>query len=263
MTASLTEWQRDNVITPPALDNDHQVPVPALELRGISKLYGRGETAVRALSNVNVRLQAGQMAGLLGPSGAGKSTLLMMAGLLDEPTDGEVWLQGRLASGAHATIGDHRAFRRACIGFVFQKPNLIPFLTGLENVLLALEINGLSGARANARAMELLTYLDVAHRRDNLPTQLSGGEQQRIAIARALANRPPLLLADEPTAALDSQRGRQVMTLFHQVARDTGAAVLVVTHDHRSLDLFDRLLDMNDGCLTERLPASTGQGVEA
>ena len=227
--------------------------VPALELRGVSKVYGRGDTAVAALSQVSVQLQTGQMAGLLGPSGAGKSTLLMMAGLLEEPTEGEVWLQGRLASGAQRAIGDPRAFRRACIGFVFQKPNLISFLTGLENVLLALEINGLRGAPAEARAMELLSYLDVAHRRDNLPSQLSGGEQQRVAIARALANRPPLLLADEPTAALDSQRGRQVMTLFHRVARDTGAAVLVVTHDHRSLDLFDRILDMDDGHLKERL----------
>lgn len=226
--------------------------VPALELRGVSKVYGSADMAVAALSRVNVQLQAGQMAGLLGPSGAGKSTLLMMAGLLDEPTEGEVWLHGQLASGAHATIGDHRAFRRACIGFVFQKPNLIPFLTGLENVLLALEINGVRGAPASARAMELLNYLEVAHRRDNLPSQLSGGEQQRIAIARALANRPPLLLADEPTAALDSQRGRQVMTLFQRVAKDTGAAVLVVTHDHRSLDLFDRIFEMDDGCLTER-----------
>ena len=176
----------------------------------------------------------------------------MMAGLLDEPTEGEVWLHGQLASGARATIGDHRAFRRACIGFVFQKPNLIPFLTGLENVLLALEVNGVRGAPASVRAMELLNYLEVAHRRDNLPSQLSGGEQQRIAIARALANRPPLLLADEPTAALDSQRGRQVMTLFQRVAKDTGAAVLVVTHDHRSLDLFDRIFEMDDGCLAER-----------
>ena len=226
---------------------------PALELRGVSKVYGRGDTAVAALSQVSVQLQTGQMAGLLGPSGAGKSTLLMMAGLLEEPTEGEVWLQGHLASGALRAIGDPRAFRRACIGFVFQKPNLVSFLTGLENVLLALEINGLRGAPAKARAMELLSYLDVAHRRDNLPSQLSGGEQQRVAIARALANRPPLLLADEPTAALDSQRGRQVMTLFHRVARDTGAAVLVVTHDHRSLDLFDRILDMDDGHLTERL----------
>lgn len=225
---------------------------PVLELQSVSKTYGSGDTAVVAVERASVRILPREMVALLGPSGSGKSTLLLMAGLLEPPTSGQILLKGQLANGPMAAIIDQRAFRRRNIGFVFQKPNLIPFLTAAENVRLAMEINDVPRARAEQRTTDLLRYLDVDHRRDNLPNQLSGGEQQRVAIARAMANEPPLLLADEPTAALDSKRGRQVMSLFRQVAQDLHAAVLVVTHDHRSLDLFDRLLDMDDGRLGER-----------
>jgi putative ABC transport system ATP-binding protein len=135
---------------------------------------------------------------------------------------------------------------------VFQKANLIPFLTALENVRLALEINGVGARAARARARELLEYLGVSDRMTNLPYMLSGGQQQRVAVARALANSPSLVLADEPTAALDSIRGRQVMELFRKVAHEQGSGVLVVTHDHRSLDVFDRTLEMEDGLLRRR-----------
>ena len=242
-----------------ALISDHEgtpaaaavMPMPVLELRDVSKVYGSGDIAVAAVSHASTALYPGQMVALLGPSGSGKSTLLLMAGLLEAPTGGSILLQGRLANGPGASIADPRAFRRQHIGFVFQKPNLIPFLSAAENVRLALEINDVPAAQAQRRTHELLSYLEVDHRSGNLPSKLSGGEQQRVAVARAMANQPPLLLADEPTAALDSKRGRQVMSLFKQVARDLSAAVLVVTHDHRSLDLFDRILQMDDGHLSE------------
>lgn len=144
---------------------------------------------------------------------------------------------------------DVRAFRRRQIGYVFQKANLIPFLTALENVQLASEINDVPPREARKRGLELLEYLGVGDRVKNLPHMLSGGQQQRVAVARALANSPSVILADEPTAALDSVRGRQVMELFRQVAHERGAGVLVVTHDHRALDVFDDILEMEDGTL--------------
>jgi putative ABC transport system ATP-binding protein len=233
------------------------IPGPVLQLHDVSKVYGHGDTAVTAVSHASTAVYPGQMVALLGPSGSGKSTLLLMAGLLEAPTSGNILLHGRPANGPGAAIADARAFRRQHIGFVFQKPNLIPFLSAAENVQLAQEINDMPAAQARHRTHELLSYLEVEHRRDNRPSQLSGGEQQRVAIARAMANRPLLLLADEPTAALDSKRGRQVMSLFKQVARDLSAAVLVVTHDHRSLDLFDRILQMDDGHLSECTPSTS------
>jgi putative ABC transport system ATP-binding protein len=148
-----------------------------------------------------------------------------------------------------AALVDLRAFRRQHLGFVFQKANLIPFLNARENVQVALEVNDVPARAARQRAMELLEYLGVGHRADNLPDALSGGEQQRVAVARALANQPSLILADEPTAALDSQRGRQVMELFAKVAHEQHAAVIVVTHDARALDIFDRIVEMEDGRL--------------
>ena len=157
---------------------------------------------------------------------------------------------------------DLRVFRRKHLGFVFQKANLIPFLSAVENVQIALEVNDVSPHAARKRALELLDYLGVADRAGNLPDALSGGQQQRVAVARALANSPSLLLADEPTAALDSHRGRQVMELFRKVAHEQGAGVLVVTHDQRALDVFDRTVEMEDGRLRATPvsePAGLGQ----
>lgn len=224
---------------------------PAIAVESLRKVYGQGNTEVVALRGATFELQQGEIAALLGPSGSGKSTLLTAIGLINKPTSGKIHIAGQLVMDGPKHQVDVRAFRRKNIGFVFQKANLIPFLTALENVQIAQEINGISGQKAKARAMELLEYLGVGDRARNMPHMLSGGQQQRIAVARALANRPRLILADEPTAALDSFRGRQVMELFRQVARDQGAAVLVVTHDHRSLEVFDRTFEMLDGALTE------------
>ena len=222
---------------------------PAIEAFNLTKVYGSGNTEVVAMRDVTLSVARGEVVSLLGPSGAGKSTLLTAIGLINPPTSGRIVIGGQPVMEADRALVDLRAFRRQHLGFVFQKANLIPFLNAIENVQIAMEINDVSPRVARKRAMELLDYLGVADRANNLPDALSGGQQQRIAVARALANHPSLLLADEPTAALDSHRGRQVMELFRKVAHERGAAVLVVTHDQRALDVFDRHLEMEDGLL--------------
>ncbi len=224
---------------------------PAIETRGLTKIYGSGNTEVRALRDVTFTLNRGEVVALLGPSGSGKSTLLGIVGLINAPTRGEVMLDGTPVYRDARALVDVRRYRRERIGFVFQKSNLIPFLSARENVQVALEIAGASGRNARRRSMELLETLGLSDRAHHLPRALSGGQQQRVAIARALANRPSLMLADEPTAALDSERGRQVMGLFRDLGHQQGAGVLVVTHDHRALDVFDRVLEMEDGLLRD------------
>lgn len=222
---------------------------PAMEAVALTKIYGAGNTEVVGMKDVSLRLDRGEVVALLGPSGAGKSTFLTAVGLINPPTSGRILIGGEIVMDGPQARVDVRAFRRRHLGFVFQKANLIPFLTALENVAVALEINDVAPAAARRRALELLDYLGVADRAGNHPSALSGGQLQRVAVARALANEPNLILADEPTAALDRQRGRQVMELFRQVARERGAGVIVVTHDHRSLEVFDRTLEMEDGRL--------------
>jgi putative ABC transport system ATP-binding protein len=222
---------------------------PAIEAFGLTKVYGSGNTEVVAMKDVSLTVARGEVVALLGPSGAGKSTLLTAIGLINPPTAGRIVIGGQPVMDADRALVDLRAFRRQHLGFIFQKANLIPFLNAVENVQVAMEINDMSPRAARHRALELLDYLGVADRATNLPDALSGGQQQRVAVARALANQPSLILADEPTAALDSQRGRQVMGLFRKVAHERGSAVMVVTHDHRSLDVFDRTLEMEDGQL--------------
>jgi putative ABC transport system ATP-binding protein len=226
----------------------------AIEGRSLTKTYGSGNTAVHAMRDVSFTIEKGEVVALLGPSGAGKSTLLTAVGLINPPTRGTVLIGEKVVLEGERELVEVQAFRRKYIGFVFQKANLIPFLTAVENVQLAMEINDISPRQARARAKELLDYLGVGERAGNYPAALSGGQQQRIAVARALANKPELILADEPTAALDSERGRQVMDLFAKVAHEQGAAVMVVTHDHRALDVFDRLLLMEDGLLEQPTP---------
>lgn len=227
---------------------------PAIQAMGLSKVYGSGHAEVMAMKNVSFSLSKGEVVALLGPSGAGKSTLLTIIGLINSPTSGRLIIGDDLVTDGPLAKVNLRSYRRRFIGYVLQKANLIPFLNALENVQLALEINDISPRDAKKRAIELLESLDVGHRSLNLPYMLSGGEQQRIAVARALANRPRLILADEPTAALDSIRGRQVMELFRDVAHNYGATVMVATHDHRSLEIFDRILEMEDGLLTHDKP---------
>ncbi len=219
---------------------------------GLSKTFGSGETQVRALQNVDISLRAGTVAALLGPSGSGKSTLIKALGLVDLPDTGSIFLHGKKIVEEGRALTDINSLRRHELGFVFQKANLISFLSARKNIEIAAEVGGHQDP--HSRATELLKYLDVLPRANAMPDELSGGEQQRIAIARALANNPSLILADEPTAALDKMRGRAVMELFRQVAHEQKAAVLVVTHDQRSLDVFDVIHEMEDGRLTSPVP---------
>ncbi len=221
----------------------------ALEADRLTKVYGSGHTEVVAMRDASMRVRRGEVVALLGPSGAGKSTFLLCVGLINPPTMGRVSIGGRPAlDGPHALV-DLRRFRRENIGFVFQKSNLIPFLNAVENVQVVGELIGHPPSVARRRAIELLEALGVGARATNRPTQLSGGEQQRVTVARALANQPSLIFADEPTAALDSVRGRQVMELFRDVAHQHGTGVIVVTHDQRALDVFDTIYEMEDGVL--------------
>ncbi len=232
--------------------------MPVLEVERLSKIYGKGETAVHALREASVSVKAGELAALIGPSGSGKSTLLLCISLIEVPSAGRIVIGGREVWREGAARVDERRYRRENIGFVFQGHNLIPFLTAQENIALALSLNGAGKREAARRAKELLGYLEVAHRADALPATLSGGERQRIAIARALANDPPIVFADEPTAALDTERGLKVMALLRRVARERRAAVIVVTHDHRMIEGFDSVYVMNDGRLARQTPGNTG-----
>ena len=223
----------------------------ALTAENLCKTYGKGNTVVHALRGVSLTLHAGEIAALLGPSGAGKSTLLTSLGLIQQPDSGKIVIGGETVfDNAYKT--NIRSFRRNHIGFVFQKANLLPFLSALDNVRLSMEINDVSGKAAKKRAEELLEKFDLTQRKNFMPKELSGGQQQRVAIARALANTPELLLADEPTAALDSVMGRKVMELLKQVAHEHNTGVLVVTHDHRAIDVFDRIWVMEDGSIKEQ-----------
>lgn len=233
---------------------------PAVEAIGLTKIYGSGNTEVVAMKDVSVQLARGEVVALLGPSGAGKSTFLTAIGLINPPTSGRIAIGGEPVMDGDRALVDVRSYRRKHLGFVFQKANLIPFLNAMENVAVAMEINDVTPRAARKRAMELMDYLGVADRAKNLPDALSGGQQQRVAVARALANEPSLILADEPTAALDSHRGRQVMELFRKVAHERGAAVIVVTHDQRSLDVFDRTYEMEDGILLSHPTEKTSRG---
>ena len=211
----------------------------------LTKTYGTGSSAVVALDHVSLTLAAGTVAALLGPSGSGKSTLIKALGFVSPAETGEVFFGGEVVVKDGVPLTNLSKLRRRHLGFVFQKANLTSFLNARENVEIACELGGKTDGRRRAR--ELLAYLDVGNRERSYPEMLSGGEQQRVAIARALANDPSLILADEPTAALDSVRSRTVMELFRKVAHERGAAVLVVTHDQRALDVFDVLYEMEDG----------------
>jgi putative ABC transport system ATP-binding protein len=221
----------------------------SIETKGLTKTYGSGNTEVVAMRDATIQVKRGEVVALLGPSGSGKSTLLTTVGLINPPTSGKVWIDGILVMDGPRTFTNLTRFRRNHIGYVFQKSNLIPFLSAIENVRVALELNGWTPRDSKKKALELLAYLGMADRSENVPSMLSGGQQQRVAVARALANSPSVILADEPTAALDSQRGRQVMELFGKVAHEQAGAVIVVTHDQRALDVFDRIYEMEDGLI--------------
>jgi putative ABC transport system ATP-binding protein len=224
----------------------------ALKISGLNKVFGSGRLEVRALEDVSLSIAGGDLVALMGPSGSGKTTLLLCVSLILEPTAGTVVFDGQPIYQDGWTGVDVRRLRREKIGFIFQNANLIPFLTARENVLLPQHLVGVKGEAAENRAHELLEYMEVAERADYLPPLLSGGEQQRVAIARALANRPRVILADEPTASLDTARGKRVMELLRKVARENQTAVITVTHDARMIEGFDYVYHLKDGHLNHQ-----------
>lgn len=220
---------------------------PIVEAKNISKVLGSGAGEVRALKNIDLSLPGGKLTVLMGPSGSGKTTLLSILGCMLAPTEGTVRICGR-----SATDVDPEALakiRRDHIGFVFQSFHLFPTLTATENVCLALDVRGESGRKARIRAREVLTRVGLRYKAGAFPHDLSGGEQQRVAIARAIVAEPAVVLADEPTAALDSGNGQAVMGILSSIAKEKNRAVLVVTHDTRLLSFADRIIHIEDGTL--------------
>lgn len=222
-----------------------------IHIEGLSKCYGKGDTALYALKDVNMQVAPGEVVGLIGPSGSGKSTLLKCLGAVIEPTSGRMILGDEIIYDNGWKVNDLRALRRDKIGFVFQAPYLIPFLDVTDNVALLPMLAGIPNNEARSKALELLTALDVQHRASAMPTQLSGGEQQRVAIARGLVNRPPVILADEPTAPLDSERAMAVVRILNEMAQKYETAIIVVTHDEKIIPTFKRIYHIRDGVTYE------------
>lgn len=222
-------------------------PKKGIRIEALRKRYGKGDTAVEALKAVDMEVAPGEVVGLIGPSGSGKSTLLKCLGAVIEPTAGRMTLGEEVIYDETWKISDLRALRRDKIGFVFQAPYLIPFLDVTDNVALLPMLAGHPNGESRRRALELLVALDVAHRAKAMPAQLSGGEQQRVSIARALVNRPPVILADEPTAPLDSERALAVIRILNQMARQYETAIIVVTHDEKIIPTFKRIYLIRDG----------------
>ena len=222
-----------------------------IHIKGLKKRYGRGDTAVDALKGVDMRVSPGEVVGLIGPSGSGKSTLLKSLGAVIEPSAGRMVLGDEVIYDNAWKVNDLRALRRDKIGFVFQSPYLIPFLDVTDNVALLPMLAGVSNGEARKRAIELLKSLDVEQRAKAMPSQLSGGEQQRVAIARGLVNHPPVILADEPTAPLDSERALAVIRILNDMARKFETAIIVVTHDEKIIPTFKRIYHIRDGVTYE------------
>lgn len=227
-------------------------------IEGLRKRYGKGDAAVDALKGVDMQVAPGEVVGLIGPSGSGKSTLLKCLGAVTTPTAGRMTLGGEVIFEDGWKVRDLRALRRDRIGFVFQAPYLIPFLDVTDNVALLPMLAGVPNGESRARALELLTALDVQHRAKAMPSRLSGGEQQRVAIARGLVNRPPVILADEPTAPLDSERAMAVIRILNNMARTFQTAIIVVTHDEKIIPTFKRIYHIRDGVTHEE----AGEGRE-
>ena len=222
---------------------------PTLDVTGVSKKYGEGATEVIAVNDVSLRVEPGEIVLIMGPSGSGKTTLLLMLGALLRPSAGKIRLDGTVLTAlAEGKLPDLRLRR---FGFVFQDFNLLSALNALENVAIVAELAGKSGKEARARATKVLTDLGLAQRLRFLPEKLSGGEKQRVAIARALVNDPTFILADEPTANLDSKIGHEIMRLLRTIAKEQGRSIVIVSHDQRIKDIADRVLWLEDGSFKE------------
>ena len=224
--------------------------VPVLSVRGVTRTYQSAAGPLTVLKGVDLDVRPGEVVGLIGPSGSGKSSLLHAAGLLERPTSGDILIDGRDVGDLPERARTH--IRLASIGFVYQFHHLLPEFSALENVAMPARIAGRTQAEAEQRARELLTQLGLAARVDHQPSQLSGGEQQRVAVARALANRPRLLLADEPTGNLDPATSQTVFEALHDLVKKTGVAALIATHNMELAGHMDRVFALKDGHLEER-----------
>ena len=234
-------------------EEDRGDTMSMLELRQVSKIYGQGAAEVHALREVSLEIGPGMMVAVMGPSGSGKSTLLTIAGSLEEPTSGQVLVAGQDL--ATMSRNDKARLRRRSIGYVFQDFNLLPGLTAAENVALPLELDGVSARKAREAGLRALDAMDLADRASNFPDQLSGGERQRVAIARAVVGDRHLLLADEPSGALDSANAEAVMRMIHTACKQ-GVAAVVVTHDAQLASWADRVVFIRDGRIVDqRVPA--------
>jgi putative ABC transport system ATP-binding protein len=216
-----------------------------VEAKGVTKVLGRGAAQVYALKDINLSLRRGELTVLMGPSGSGKTTLLSVLGCMLTPTSGAVRVCGYATEGANPKV--LAKLRKDHVGFVFQSYHLFPTLTAAENIQLALDIRGMHGEDARAKSLDVLKKVRLAHKSASYPRELSGGEQQRVAIARAIVSNPSVILADEPTAVLDTSNGQAVMSILAEIAKDPTNGVLVVTHDSRMTSFADRVIHIEDG----------------
>lgn len=229
---------------------------PAISVRELTKTYSEGETGVQALRGIDLDVHRGELVMLVGPSGSGKTTLLSIMGCILSPTTGSMRIAGKEVGGWKQK--QLAAIRLAHIGFVFQGFNLFPTLTAGENIELMLDLKGIRGDAAKTRTRQLLEQVSIGEKYNSFPADLSGGQKQRVAIARALAGDPDIVLADEPTAALDSKTGRNVMQMVGELAHKSGRAVVIVTHDSRLLEFADRTIRIEDGTIAQPDEAATG-----
>ena len=218
----------------------------AIKVENLVKQFGKDDSLVCVIEGANFQVNKGELVALIAPSGAGKTTLLMMIGCVEEPTSGTIWLGDEKVYEDKWLTKETRKIRREKIGFIFQAHYLIPFLNVIENVTLVPQTNGVSQKDAEAFAMELLDYFDIADKAHSISSELSGGQNQRVAIARALANKPQIILADEPTAALDTDRSISVVKMLKKIALDQNVAIIMVTHDEAMLPFCDRILKIED-----------------
>ncbi len=222
-------------------------------IENVTRIYKTGKVETHALRGVSLSIESGEFAALVGPSGSGKTTLLQLIGCLDKPTSGRVYVDGKDVS--QLNRNQRANMRRGTIGFIFQFFALIPTLTAYENVELPLLLNGHSSSERRARVMQLLESVDLTERAFHRPDQLSGGEQQRVAVARALATQPTLVLADEPTANLDTPNGKQVMETMTRLNQETGVTFVFATHDPRVIQYARRVITLRDGVIVENSEA--------
>lgn len=231
----------------------------SIKVENLVKHFGEGESLVEVIDGASFQINKGELVALIAPSGAGKTVLLMMIGCVVEPTSGTIWLGDEKVYDNKWLTKETRKIRREKIGFIFQAHYLIPFLNVIENVTLVPQANGISAKEAEKTAMELFEYFDITEKAYAMPSKLSGGQNQRVAIARALANKPEIILADEPTAALDTKRSVDVVKMLKKIATDQNVAVIMVTHDEAMLPLCDRILNIEDKkVVSHEVPKITG-----